>query len=81
MSNSRGLAGAATLIFSSGMGSLGNGGRLSISLRAFKVSSVPGATGDPSNAWRAAEISSFGDCILLGTSPFQTQSEEVQPLT
>ena len=28
-----------------------------MSLRAFKVSSVPGATGDPSSAWRAAEIS------------------------
>ena len=48
LSNSRGFEGF-TALTSSGMGSLGHGGRLSLSLSAFKISSVPGATGDPSS--------------------------------
>ena len=81
LSNSRGLEEFAALS-SSGMGSVGNGGRLSMSLRAFKVSSVPGATGDPSSAWSAAEtqthqnlgtFNTFGDCVMLGASPSRTQ--------
>ena len=39
----------------------GTGGRLSSSLSAFRVSSLPGGTGDPSSAWWAAEISPNAD--------------------
>ena len=35
-----------------------------MSLRAFKVFSVPGATGDPLSAWRAAEITPMHTKVL-----------------
>ena len=55
LSNSNRLAGTVLKI-SPGIGSHGMGGRLSSS-NTCRVSSLSGATGDPSSAWRAAEIS------------------------
>ena len=54
-------------------GSMGNGGRLSMSLRAFKVS-VPGATVDPSSAWREAEISPKDTKVLARSTRLVTVS-------
>ena len=73
LSNSRGLKD----LISSGMGSLGHGGCLSLSLRAFKVSSVTNRANTP----KSPHVQLVCDCVMLGASPSRTQLAEASKLS